>query len=127
MAFQVCNGAMCICTMGTNPGTLKVTSLPGNNRTMIDGVPAANVRDKNFEPIPGTFGMCSSPKNPTVQMAKSPQPCVPYIKNKDKWMPGSPSVIIDGYPALNNLSTIKCKYAGEIIITNPGQTSVQIP
>jgi hypothetical protein len=30
-------------------------------------------------------------------------------------------------PALNNSSTLMCNWGGVIQITNPGQTSVQIP
>jgi hypothetical protein len=102
------------------------------NRTMAGNMPAANIMDYvpmvNIPP----FGMCMSLANPAVASATSaalgvltPMPCVPVIVAP--WTPGSPTVLIAYMPALNNTSTCMCTWAGVIIITNPGQTTVQIP
>ena len=79
MPIQVVNGAMMMCTCGAAPSTLIVLPV---NRTMVGGVPAANIMDHipvvNIPP----FGMCASPANPTVASATSaalgvltPMPC----------------------------------------------------
>jgi hypothetical protein len=43
------------------------------------------------------------------------------------WTPGSPTVLIANMPALNNTSTCMCSWGGLIMITYPGQVTVQIP
>ena len=42
------------------------------------------------------------------------------------WVPGSPTVLIGGKPALNNSSKLMCAY-GTISIVNPSVTTVQVP
>ncbi len=132
MAFQVCNGAMCQCKMGSSPAPLKVISLPSNPRPTVGILSAANIMDNKPETNVGPFGMCTSLTNPAVSVATTaalgvltPQPCIPVITLP--WAPGSPTVLIDKSPALNSSSKLMCAYGGEISITNPGQTSVQIP
>lgn len=132
MAFQVCNGAMCQCTMGLAPAPLKVISLPNSPRPMIGVLSEANVMDNKPVTNIGPFGMCRSLTNPAVAAATAaalgvltPAACVPVIALP--WAPYSPTVLVDGYPALGSSAKLMCAYAGEISITNPGQTSVQIP
>jgi hypothetical protein len=52
-------------------------------------------------------------------------PCMPVISAP--WVPGSPTVLIGNYPALNNSCKLMCNWAGIITIVNPGQATVQIP
>ena len=129
MGIQVAMGASLKCTMGLVPGTLMV--LP-QNRTMADGKPAANIMDhKPFVNIM-PFGMCKSPANPAVAAATAaalgvltPMPCTPATAAP--WIPGSPTVMIANFPALNNSSKCMCSFAGVISISNPGCTKVNVP
>ena len=128
MPQQVCMGATLQCSFGAAPSTLVV--LPAN-RTLTQ-TPDANIMDNkplvNIMP----FGMCSSPSNPAVIAATAaalgvftPMPCVPVIPAP--WMPGAPTVLIANMPALDNTCKLMCAWAGVIQITNPGQTTVEIP
>jgi len=128
MGMQVCAGATLACSFGLAPSTLIVT--PENR--VLTTTPAANIMDnkpgKNIPP----FGMCTTQSNPAVAAATSaalgvptPAPCVPVTTLP--WAPGSPTVMIGNQPALNDLSKLTCQWGGVIIITNPGQTSVQVP
>jgi hypothetical protein len=128
MAMQVCMGAMMACSFGVAPSSLIV--LP-TNRTLT-GTPAATIMDNapivNIPP----FGMCSSPSNPTVASATTaalgvltPMPCVPVTPGP--WTPGAATVLIGNMPALDSTSMLTCNWGGVIQITNPGQTTVQIP
>jgi hypothetical protein len=42
-------------------------------------------------------------------------------------MPGSPTVLIANTPSLNATSKLTCVWGGVISITNPGQTTIQVP
>lgn len=128
MGMCVCAGAMLQCSFGMAPSSLVV--LP-NNKTMTT-TPIATIMDKtpmvNVQP----FGMCSSMANPQVAAATAaalgvltPMPCIPMTTAP--WVPGSPSMLIAGYPALNNSSKLMCNWGGVISITNSGTTTTQIP
>jgi hypothetical protein len=52
-------------------------------------------------------------------------PCIPVITAP--WFPGSPTVLIDALPALNNTSKCLCAWAGVISVTVPGQIPTAIP
>lgn len=128
MAFAVVNGASCICSFGMSPCNLIVSSV---TKTLGSNMPAASVMDNSPANLP-TFGMCTSMANPAVSSATAaalgvltPQPCSPAIAAP--WAPGSPAVLIENKPALNNNSKLMCAWAGVIQIVNPGQTTVQIP
>lgn len=129
MGLQVVNSAVLQCSFGAAPSTLII--LPAH-RTMAGGQPAANISDqKPMDNIP-PFGMCMSLANPTVAAATAaalgvltPMPCVPVIPAP--WVPGSPTVMVDSMPALNNSSQCLCAWAGVIGIKVPGQFTVQIP
>jgi len=129
MAVQVIMGASLMCTMGAAPSTLIV--LPAN-KVMAEKKPAANIMDnKPMVNIP-PFGVCKSPANPTVAAATTaalgvltPMPCLPVIPAL--WAPGSSTVMIAKFPALNNSSKCMCTYGGSISITNPGCTKVNVP
>lgn len=128
MPQQVCMGATLQCSFGAAPSTLVV--LPANR--VLTQTPDANIMDNkplvNIMP----FGMCSSPSNPAVIAATAaalgvltPMPCVPVIPAP--WIPGAPTVLIANMPALDNTCKLMCAWAGLIQITNPGQTTVEIP
>ena len=129
MGKQVVNLAMTKCSMGMAPGTLMVAPL---NMVMCGNQPAANIMD--FIPMVNImpFGMCQSPANPVVISATAaamgvltPMPCIPVTTAP--WAPGSPTVILANFPALNDTSKCMCTWTGVIEITNPGQTTTDIP
>jgi hypothetical protein len=117
------------CSFGAAPSSLVV--LP-TRMTDDGGVPAANIMDHvpllNIMP----FGTCSSIANPTVAAATSaasgaltPMPCVPNTVTP--WVPGSPTVLLDYKPTLNDTSKCMCVWAGVISVTFPGQVTTDIP
>lgn len=128
MSFCVCGGATLTCSFGMTPSVLNV--LPVARvvsttpvATIMDNVPMVNI-------LP--FGMCRSLANPAVASATAaamgvltPMPCVPVIPAP--WVPGSPTVLIGGKPALNNTCKLMCAFAGVIQITNPATTNIQVP
>lgn len=128
MGLCVCGGAMMSCSFGAAPSALMVlpvnrvlTSMP--IATIMDNIPLVNI-------LP--FGMCSSPSNPTVAAATAaalgvltPMPCIPVTPAP--WVPGSPTVLIANYPALNNSSKLMCSWGGVIQINNPGTANIQVP
>lgn len=128
MGMLVTNGATLMCSFGMAPSTLVVT--PASR--VLAGTPAANIGDciPNSNILP--FGMCQSLANPAVASATSaaggvltPQPCVPVIAGT--WMPGSPTVLVGGKPAVNQSCKCMCAYGGVVQVTNPGQTSTMVP
>ena len=129
MALQVVMGAQLQCSFGAAPSAMVV--LP-SNRTMAGGVPAATIMDHvplmNIMP----FGMCQSPANPMVAAATAaalgvltPMPCIPATAAP--WVPGAPTVLIGGMPALDNSCKLMCNWAGVIQVVSPGETTVMIP
>ena len=130
MALQVSMGATLQCTFGAMPSSLVV--VPKGSMIMAGGPLAANILDHvplvNIMP----FGLCSSITNPAVASATAaalgvltPMPCVPVTTTP--WVPGSPTVILNGAPALNNTSKCMCTWLGVISVINPGQATVAIP
>ncbi|BDB30031.1 DUF4280 domain-containing protein (plasmid) [Cupriavidus sp. P-10] len=125
MGIQVNTGTTMQCSFGAAPSTLCVLPV---NRVMA-GAPAANVMDnKPIVNIP-PFGSCNSMANPVVAAATAaalgaltPMPCVPVTTAP--WIPGSPTVLIGGMPALQNTSKLMCAWGGVIQIVAPGQTTV---
>ena len=128
MSFCVCGGAMLTCSFGMTPSVLNVLPVArvvSNTplATTMDNVPLVNVMP---------FGLCRSPANPAVAAATAaamgvltPMPCIPVIPGP--WIPGSPTVLIGGKPALNNTCKLMCAYGGVIQITNPATTNIQVP
>jgi hypothetical protein len=115
---------MLTCSFGLAPSTLNV--LP-TSRVLIEGKPAATIKDMvpamNIPP----FGMCTSPSNPTVAAATSaalgvltPMPCVPVPAGP--WKPGAMKTLIGGMPALTAPSVCNCAFGGVITIGFPGTT-----
>lgn len=128
MAKQCCTGAMMKCSFGLAPSTLVAT--PKMVKTsMMD---AANIMDHiPFTNIP-PFGMCQSPSNPAFVAATSaamgtptPVPCTPATAAP--WAPGSPTVKVVMFPALNDSSKLVCSLGGMIEISMAGQMTHNIP
>lgn len=128
MGLAVCGGAMCACTFGVAPSTLNVLPI---NRT-VNNMPLATIMDNipmmNVMP----FGMCTSIANPAVASATAaalgvltPMPCVPVTPAP--WTPGSPTMMIGNYPALNQSCKLMCMWGGSISVVMPGQMTIQIP
>lgn len=125
----VCTGAMLQCSFGIAPAPLCI--LP-TNRTIVSGMPMANIMDNkplvNILP----FGMCSSIANPMVAAATAaalgvltPMPCIPGTVAP--WVPGSPTVLVGNMPALAAQSQLICMWGGVIQITFPGQVTTLVP
>ncbi|MDJ0703918.1 MAG: DUF4280 domain-containing protein [Leptolyngbyaceae cyanobacterium MO_188.B28] len=130
MAIQVCMGATLQCTFGVAPSSLLV--IPKGPPTMAGGPLAATIMDHvpmaNILP----FGVCSSLANPTVAAATTaalgvltPMPCIPATAAP--WTPGSPTVLINNFPSLNNTSKCMCMWGGVISVISPGQFTVSEP
>jgi hypothetical protein len=128
MGMQVCMGGMMMCTFGVAPSSIVPTPKPIMTSNMV----AANIMDHiplvNIPP----FGACMSLANPTVAAATAaalgvltPMPCIP--NTPAPWVPGSPTVILQNFPALNESSKLMCMWAGVISITFPGQVTHFIP
>lgn len=129
MPLQVVAGAMLQCSFGTAPSSFIVLPM---HRVTAGGPPAANIMDN--KPIANIvpFGMCITPSNPAVAAATAaalgvltPVPCMPVIPAP--WAPGAVTVLLDNFPALDNVSTCICTWGGVIAITNPGEQTVMIP
>lgn len=114
------------CSFGVAPAALNV--LP-TAKVLIGGKPAATIADfatgVNIPP----FGMCTSIANPTVAAATTtalgvltPMPCVPVPAAP--WVPGSPTVLIGGKPALNLNGKCMCAWGGVIQVLPPGAPTV---
>ncbi|MCR5236174.1 MAG: DUF4280 domain-containing protein [Lachnospiraceae bacterium] len=119
-------GANLMCTMGTAPAPLKVTS---QTKVLAEGKPAATIQDAAGMSNVGPFGMCVSLANPAVASATAaalgvltPQPCTPVPAGI--WIPTKPKVLIDSKPCLTQDCKMMCAYAGSISITLPGQMKV---
>lgn len=130
MGQQVVAGAMMMCSFGMTPSALNV--LPKGQIVNAGGPMAANIMDNvpivNIPP----FGMCVTPTNPAVAAATTaalgvltPVPCIPITVSP--WAPGSPTVMVNGQPALNNTSQCMCTWGGVITITMPGELTVNVP
>ncbi len=127
MGFCVCGGAMLTCTFGMTPATLNVLPVA----RVVSSMPVATIMDNAPMVNVMPFGMCRNPANPAVAAATAaamgvltPMPCIPVTAAP--WMPGSPTVLIGGKPALNNTSKLMCSYGGVIQITNPATTNIMV-
>jgi hypothetical protein len=122
-------GAKMKCSYGAAPSDLVV--LP-KNKVNAEGPPAANILDHiplvNILP----FGMCSCSGNPVVAAATAaamgamtPMPCIPATLAP--WSPGAATVKIAKALALDDISTCKCSWGGEISFTTAGTVKTMIP
>ena len=125
MANPVVNSVVCACTFGMIPSVLTVSS---QQKTVVGGMPAATIMDNKCLP----FGMCASLANPAVASATAaalgvltPMPCTPVIVGP--WIPGSPTVLVENKPMLNNTSKLMCAYGGVIQVTMTPAVTTTIP
>ena len=123
MSNLVTATGMAVCTMGTAPAPIKVTS---QGKVLAGGKPCGSIQDCQGLANVGPFGLCTSMANPQVAAATAaalgvltPQPCIPA--SAGTWIPTKPKVLIGGKPCLTNDCKLVCAYAGQISITNPGQ------
>ena len=126
MGVQVVATAQVMCSFGVAPAALTV--IPMGKPVQSGGLLAASVQD--FKPTVNIapFGMCTTPSNPQVAAATSaamgvltPQPCLPMTTAP--WTPGSPTVQINGQPALTSTCTCTCAWGGVITVVSPGQAT----
>lgn len=118
-------GSVLSCSFGTVPMPMIV---PPEVPVLTDLLPAATIFDfVPLENIP-SFGLCSSLANPEVAAATAaaegvltPMPCIPVTTSP--WVPGAPTVLLEGMPALCMGSLCMCDWLGEITIDEPGQES----
>ena len=129
MGLPVIMSANLFCSFGLAPSSLIV--LPQGPPVLMENKPAATIMD--FKPFVNImpFGVCTSLSNPTVAAATAaalgvltPMPCTPVTT---PWKPGSPTVLINNSPALNNSSTCQCAFGGSISIIYPAATTELIP
>lgn len=119
MPPAVPSGAQILCTFGTAPAPLNV--IPKGPPVMIEGKLAATVMDiMPMANIP-SFGPCLSPANPVnikpIGPVPGSGPCVPVITGP--WLPGGPTVLINGTPALDNASKCICSWGGVVSVLVP--------
>lgn len=127
MGQLVTTGAVLMCTFGTAPGSLNVTS---QMTCLTGGRPTATIQDctpANITP----FGMCTTLSNPQVAAATAaalgvltPQPCT-FVPTAG-WIPTKPNVLIGGKPCLSGDSKLMCSYGGCICIVSAGQTKTTV-
>jgi uncharacterized Zn-binding protein involved in type VI secretion len=117
---SVVGTAMTMCSFGLAPCSL----IPSPGTVMIEGKPAATIMDDKPPNLP-TFGMCTSPSNPTVAAATAaalgvltPMPCTPVIPGP--WTPPAAQTLIGGKPALAAGAQCVCSWGGVIQIAFPG-------
>lgn len=129
MPQHVCNGATLMCSFGLAPSQLTVLPV---DRVMTSSQPAATIMD--HQPLVNVmpFAMCMSPANPAVAAATAaalgvltPQPCLPMTVTP--WVPGAPTVLLGGKPALDNTCQLMCLWGGMIQVTVAGQFTELIP
>ncbi|MCR5155840.1 MAG: DUF4280 domain-containing protein [Butyrivibrio sp.] len=126
MSNLVAVSGTAMCTMGTAPAPIKVTS---QQKVLTEGKPAATIQDAQPMANIGPFGMCTSLANPQVAAATAaalgvltPQPCIPAPAGT--WIPTKPKILVGGKPCLSNDCKLVCAYAGQVSITVPGQVKV---
>ncbi len=132
MGVLVVMGATIQCTFAVPPGVSTLVVIPKGPPAMAGGPMAATIMD--YIPIANipTFGMCIAPTNPMFITATSaalgvptPVPCLPVVTTP--WTPGSPTVMINNFPALSNSSMAMCTWLGMISVVVPGQFTVMVP
>lgn len=128
MAQLVTMGANLMCSFGAVPSSLMVTPenvVKGTKiplATVMDNVPMNNI-------LP--FTICTTPYNPAVASTtatamgvSTPVPNIPVTSAP--WSPGSPTVMIKNWPALNSSSKCMCNWGGVVSVTSPGQVTVNV-
>ncbi|MOA05266.1 hypothetical protein D3C78_1248580 [compost metagenome] len=104
----VVRGAMLRCACGSHPNIL---NLPMCHGMYLKGQPLMNVTDSKVNENIFTFGVCESRS----------KPCEPEVNME--WMNGKPDLLVDGKPALLNISYVNCVHdeGGIIYVEDDGQ------
>lgn len=129
MGLPAVGTATTMCSFGAAPGVLN--AIPMGVPVTIENKPAATIQDsKPFVNIP-PFGVCMSLSNPATASLTAaalgvltPGPCTPITT---PWTPGSPTVMINGQPALTAASKCNCAYGGVISISFGGAVVTNVP
>ena len=105
-SLETVMGATLVCSLGGATSKLRVIPIPifvegFNAGTIIDGVGMVNIP---------SFGSCAVIES-----------CVPATT---VWTPGNPTVLMDGIPALAQLSICHCAVGGIVSIVNPNNFTV---
>ena len=110
MSLLVTATGTCMCSMGTAPAPIKVTS---QTKALAGGKPCATVQDAQPMANVGPFGMCTSLANPQVAAATAaalgvltPQPCIPATATG--WM--SPPILSGSSASITKPKTGRRKY-----------------
>ena len=119
---MTCTFGMVPCPLTVNPG--RTVFMAGMQRgNIMDFMPMTNI---------SSFGMCSAPTNPAVIAATSaamgvftPAPCLPAVTTP--WMPGCPTILVQGAPALTNTCRNMCMWLGQISFSTSGQLPTPPP
>lgn len=110
MGIQVVLGALCVCDVGQSEEPL-IVELPF---VLADGLPAATIEEGipyiNIMP----FGECEI----LTAESEGPAECEPATA---VWAPGAINILIEGIPALDDLSVLQCSVGGTIMVVDPGQ------
>jgi len=118
-------GAQMMCEFGAAPMPLAV--IP-EGAMVTATTPAATIME--CEPIVNIppFGICNSPSNPAAVAAKAAGATVPCTPVTTPWLPGAPTVQINGMPALTSDSRCSCALGLPecISIIEPGQVIVTV-
>ncbi len=123
MGLCVCSGAKMKCSQSQDPNTeaalLVIPPMVTTNSekplaTTMDMIPMVNIP---------AFGQCKSAANPMVVANKmAPVSCIPIVVAP--WSPGAKKLTITSFPALLQTDKCMCMWAGEITISDAGQTKV---
>lgn len=120
-------GTQCMCTFGTAPSVLNVTS---QSKLLMGNKPVATIADcapnTNLPP----FALCTSLQNPAVQAATAaalgvltPQPCT--LVPAGTWRQSQTTTQTGGKPCLVMGCTLTCGLGGGTIsVTSPAQQKV---
>ena len=122
MTQQATATALCSCPMGAAPAPLMV--IPAS-MCFASNAPAATIMDNvpfmNIMP----FGVCMSLANPITAALTAaalgvltPGPCLPTPTGP--WVPGAPTVMIGGKPALTAPCQLICAFGGVITMSAAG-------
>jgi hypothetical protein len=114
MSMPVCNGSLLQCSFGAAPSAMVVIPvsqvlMKQPAATIMDHVPMMNI-------LP--FGACAVPP-----MVMTPV-CVPATPAP--WVPGAPTVLVGGKPALGTSSMLMCAMGG-VIKPVLGEPTVKTP
>ena len=104
----VVEGAVLSCTLGTSSSRL---SLPDGHHIYINEKKQANIGDHRGGKNIKSFGAC--------RRSTPPPACI--MATGSKWVNGKENVLIDGEPALLDVSSAMCSCGGVISISNDGQ------